>query len=257
MRRRKPRVVWIPQTNKNAIGINSELVYQLQSHTVTGPTGTFITTEMPLCIDAQMDAENATATIADVESSGYRLRRIVGKIYCQIAQTAAEDAVGSISPVAIICTAGIIVRRADTATGQSLGELTGPEQINVGAIDNTTDPWVWRRSWMLTNNFAGDNVSVFGNATTGESLFTVNPGPANNYESLAGGIADGPHVDQKTARILGQEERLYLDFTSTILGESSDPSPINETPAFIAFWTDLRVLGSVRTNSGNRRNASR
>lgn len=251
-RRSKPRVVWLPQTNANSIG-EGNLVYQLGLIEVAGATGQSETAEIPLVLDAQQSAvQSADPSLADLESSGYRLRRIVGKLWCEVAQDEFDQAVTHTKPSSCIVTAGIIVRRAgfDGISYASQSGIIG-EEINAGFIENTGDPWVWRRSWTLGNNAASQLLYTPGDGVTRTRQFF----PTNNFSELAGGIADGPHVDQKTARIVSSEERLFLDVTVTVLGESPgqpDPNPIT-----VAFWTDFRILGSLRTTSGNRRNASR
>lgn len=241
-RRSKPRVVWLPQTNANSIGDGSQ-VYQLAILNVTSATGDVGQAELPMVLDAQESAVTDAASLSDIESSGYRLRRIVGKVWVQCIQSAVELDTGS----TYVVTAGFIVRRCDTATGASfavLADATPPfPNIDPGKIDNSGDPWIWRRSWILGNN----------NSLSATQTFQLMP-TRNFGDDYGGGIAEGPHVDQKTARIVGPEERLFLDVTATCLGESI------ATPALqvqFAVFTDIRVLASLRTTSGNRRNASR
>lgn len=244
-RRNSPRVAWLPQTNANSLGVGTQ-VYQLFVQSVSGATGTSLTTEIPVVLDAQQDALDANSpSLSDIESSGYRLRRIVGKIWVQMAQTRTEDQ--NIGPASVICTAGLIVRRSNVDNGASLS-ANAPNAIDAGFIQNTGDPWVWRRSWILGNN----NVN---SVLAGVELEHLQNFPQQNWGSAyGGGIAEGPHIDQKTARIVSSEERLYLDLTTTILGEGGGGLTV---PGTIACITDLRILGSLRTTSGNRRNASR
>jgi len=107
------------------------------------------------------------------------------------------------------------------------------------------------------NNNSLDNIDFITGDALGNPLLIerLNHLPEDNYSELAGGNFDGPHVDQKTARIVGPEERLYLDVTATVLSQVS--STTNEVPFTLACITDLRILGTLRTNAGNRRNASR
>lgn len=77
------------------------------------------------------------------------------------------------------------------------------------------------------------------------------PTENNGLGALAG--MDGPHVDVKCARIIGPEERLFLNVQSTILAASTDPQITTITRVF----ADLRVLVTVKSSVGNRRNASR
>jgi len=261
-RRTKPRVVWLPQTNRNSLG-DLTTVYQLALISWGGVTGSHTTVELPLVIDAQqspLDANNPS--LSDIASSGYRLRRIVGKVWCQLAQgivdPAAAGAPAATRPQSAIVTAGIMVRRTDQATGDSLASLASgtDEGVSPALIDNTLDPWVWRRSWWLGDNKAAGNVIRTATSAFFDVIDYQNILPTTNFgREYPGGIAEGPHVDQKTARIVGPEERLFLDVTVTTAAESINPAA--EQSGTVAVITDLRVLGSLRTNSGNRRNASR
>lgn len=240
-RRTKPRVVWLPNTNANSIG-NGSQVYQAATVTFGPATGDTGSIELPIVIDGEPDPLGAGQTLSDVENSGYRLRRIVGKIWV-IGGQASFDGAG---PPAYIVTAGFMVRRTNPTTGASLAVLAdnGPPfpSIDPGQIENIGDPWIWRRSWLL-----GDNSSSAANPAS--------PLPTRNFgDDYGGGISEGPHVDQKTARIVSSEERLFLDVTATTLidGQLAPPSL---GALFVA--TDIRVLASMRTSTGNRRNASR
>lgn len=254
MRRKSPRVVWLPQSNINSIGDVDTIAYQETLVAVSGATGSSTTVELPMVLDAQQSAIGTTdSSLADIEGSAYRLRRIVGKIWVQVGQT--PGFTPSVrTPVEVICTAGFIVRIADTNTGQSLAANVGPDEIDPALIDNSGDPWIWRRSWVLGNRFAFDNAFALV-AGASQALFEVNPQSTNNWAGYGSGIQDGPHVDQKTARIVGPEHRLFLDFTATISQPSLDIP--GEEPLTVGVRTDIRCLGSLRTSVGNRRNASR
>lgn len=235
MRKRRPSVVWIPQTNNFTIGMGGTNAYHTFSVDVAGAPGDFAVGEIPLVIDDTRDPTAPGDSLSDIENSGYRLRRIVGKIFCVTLQVDADTA------GIILVTAGIIVRRTDIATGTSTAlaaDATGA-LIAPGEIQNNADPWIWRRTWLLCNNLA----QAPGN-------FAANLLPESNVEY--GSAVDGPHVDQKTARVIGPEERLFLDVSSTVVTPGGGVIPLTTQ-----VWTDLRVLGSMRTSVGNRRNASR
>lgn len=240
MRRKTSKVVWLPQDNINSIGgVGSTNVYQLFALNPVGVAGSIASGEIPLVIDNPPLATTAGATLADINSSGYRLRRIVGKIWID-QQQLAEDL-----PSDIIVTAGIIVRRVDPATGASLAFLSGSAEIlSPSEIENTSDPWVWRRTWRVNNLLATVN-DPLGNQDA-ESLLT------NNYGHGPSAV-DGPHVDQKTARIIGPEERLFLTASAMIFNFGG----MVAISATTFVMCNLRILGSMRTMVGNRRNASR
>lgn len=237
-RRNRPKVVWLPPTNANSIGIgatdNAAQVFFLDF--TPGPVlpGTRVTGEIPLLIDSQDDPLDPASSLADITASGYRLRRVVGKIFCEYAQR--EDEI----PASILVTAGLIIRRSDPVTGASYAFTTGDEAlISPASVRNMGDPWIWRRTWRLWQNFSGP--LAFGQV-----------GPPNNYTHVGGGNADGAHVDQKTARLVGPEERLFLNVSMTAV----DGGTVLDV-ATTRVVADLRCLVTMTTSSGNRRNASR
>lgn len=237
-RRRSPKVVWLPQDNLSSVGPVPDAgtaVYQTFAVDVIGGVGSFAVGEIPLVIDGPQDPLLITTSLSDIANSGYRLRRIVGKIWVRVAQAANDG------PATVVVTAAIIVRRVNEA-GASLAFLTGnASTLSPGEIQNTEDPWVWRRSWYLCNTLSQ---AAAAGALTGL--------PTDNVGLRAGSALDGPHIDQKTARIIGPEERLFLTVSSTVINEGGDQVALSSV-----ILTDLRVLGTLRTTSGNRRNASR
>lgn len=239
--RRKPRVVWLPpelnQAPDNVPTTGWGLIGGAQL-AISGALPT-ASAEVPIVVDAPADP--ATSSLSDLESSGYRLRRIVGKIFV------VGDDLDDTSGIAVIgVTAGLIVRRVDPAGASLASQLgTNQEQSSPSEAQNWTDPWLWRRSWLINNPNFG-----FG-SLPGLPAGTINP-PFHNV--LNGSAVDGPHVDQKTARIIGPEERLFLDVSVTaLLGADGQSELTNETQVFY----ELRVLASMKTSTGNRRNASR
>lgn len=250
-KRRKARVVWLPcdLDNRNGIapataadGNNSATIIKIYTAPPLGDT--LLTEEIPIVKDFAGGlgglVADADSTLADLEQSGYMLRRIVGKLSFSALQ---DTAIVGGSATTWHVTAGFIIRRVNqdgnsTASGNSgpLGEQTSPATLN-----NIADPWIWRRSWDLVNATAqaaalDPNVDAF---------------QRSNY-SYGAGSYDGPHVDAKTARVVGPEERLFLSVSiEGINGNAQTP------PGAILLIGDLRVLGSMRSSSGNRRNASR
>lgn len=172
------------------------------------------------------------SSLADITQSSYRLRRIVGKIFVSLQQLDDPNVQSS-----VIVTAGLIVLRVGD---DALPLDTNLNHYSPQRQDSASDPWIWRRTWMLSNTFrATSPASFFGGAFW----------PPTNADY--GSVADGPHVDQKTARIISAEERLFL-----VVGTTS----FDGTSGFtldLRVVTDLRVLASLRSNAGNRRNASR
>lgn len=234
-------MVWLPPSPQGALGPGTS-TWRRAQFTIDGPVGTEIQGELPLVIDGADDQLDVNTSIADLFASTYRLRRVVGKIFVSATETLEAQAAG---PRVLGVTAAIIVRRTDSQTGQSFAGLTGlGAQFSPSQIINSDDPWVWRRNWVVSDR----------SAPLGATPIPFPDVGFNNIGLNAGSAVDGPHVDQKTARIVGPEERLFLDMSVTVLATGAQ-DPQLTTSCDILF--DLRVLASLRSSSGNRRNASR
>lgn len=242
-KRRAPRVVWLPPNTSGSINEGGtpgdETTWRQFAVTVSGPIGTVGVGEIPLVIDGADNQTSLADSIADLYASTYRLRRIVGKIYATTRLDVDPQVPG---PRVLGVTAGIIVRRTDSITGTSLAGLTG-NAVNFSPerIVNSNDPWVWRRNWLMTTPRAPGATLIV--PTIISTNFIGQPGSV-----------DGAHVDAKTARIVGPEERLFLDVGVTVI--ALDGAPLQGESTVDIFF-DLRVLASLKTGSGNRRNASR
>lgn len=231
-RRTKPRVVWLPISEEgSAIPSAATTLLGNGGSVISGPTGNFSTELTPITFDAPT-ATLTEASLADFEKSSYRLRRIVGKIFAGV-----EAVEFTTAPAAIVFYAGFIVLRVD-GNGAPLSTAIN---YHPGIFENERDPWIWRRSWLLGNRIVDAPTIV---AFPG---FNTAHGGTWDYES----VADGPHIDAKTARIISDEERLFLVTGAVAIG--------GQQGAFLNYsWVaDLRVLASMKPSSGNRRNASR
>lgn len=246
-RRRAPKVVWLPPSTIGSVNAQSppvgngdESTWRQFSIAAGGGVGDVSIAEVPLVIDGADNQVSLADSIADLYSASYRLRRIVGKIYIGT-RTDEPEATG---PRIIGVTAGIIVRRTDPVTGQSvIGQTGNVNNISPDRIVNSNDPWVFRRNWLMMNPRAPLGVTnVFGGTLQ-----------TNNYVNMASSL-DGPHVDQKTARIVGPEERLFLTVSATVL--VLDGASVQDETTLDVFF-DFRVLASLKSGSGNRRNATR
>lgn len=247
MRKRKAKVVWLPADLENRLGVapGKASIANASSTIIKIFTGPNLgdpadSEEIPIVKDfgpttGQGILVEDSATLADIEQSGYRLRRIVGKL----GFSALQGAAGATATIFHV-TAGFIIRRVDT-DGTSLASASAAQRdINVANIANHMDPWIWRRSWDIADTTAAAVATDPNSAAFAPS----------NY-SFAGNF-DGPHVDAKTARIVGPEERLFLSVTVEGINGAAQG-----VPGGVLLIGDIRVLASMRTNTGNRRNASR
>lgn len=242
MRRKRPRVVWLPPDKFNCIGTNpgvsatTGLQNGIKRFLTTTPSGagSAHTDVVGVVQDETTDiALFAGGSLADYEQSAYRLRRVVGKIFCGVHQDATAGATTE-----VVATAGLIVLRTHQVAGVVVPLNATTEEYSTQMLANWGDPWIWRRTWILGNQLqelaVGNNFPLYAdtNQATGSAL-------------------DGPHVDAKTARIVGPEERLFLVLTQAAVNGDSQVS------VQVDWMWDLRVLASMRSSQGNRRNASR
>lgn len=244
-RRKRPRVVWLPPDRLNRLGVAPAAVSsstqpgvgQLAIN-ITGPLGTPAVEVVPIVLDKtpELALTAGVQSLADVTQSSYRLRRIVGKIFVSMTQ---EPGDGPPQPRIGLLNVGLIILRINEEDSQPLQNAAQYDSTSYG---NYSDPWIWRRSWILSNEL---NVRPPGANASGFQ------GVRSNID--CGSVSDGPHVDAKTARIVGPEERLFL--VATTLSLDSDAAGQVSQVCQIVF--DLRVLGSMKANVGNRRNASR
>lgn len=240
-RRRKPRVVWLPPDSNNRLGANPAVggfnagafdffLDILGPGSVAGDSTTgYIAVNADIPTAEFQSSGLAVTSLADIYSSGYRLRRIVGKVYVSLFQSLAEA--GDIPQVLV--TAGFIVLRVDPG-GQPLSAAT-PASYSPAAINGWADPWIWRRTWMLSN--------ITEAVALGLPLF-----PDTN---VAQTTFDGQHVDAKTARRIGQEERLFF-FANAMVAKAGGGGN-----AHVSITGEVRCVASMLSMAGNRRNASR
>lgn len=239
LRRKRPRVVWLPADRSNRLGVGADATIGTQPsifefRLTVGNDGSPVVGAIPLVADNPTNIALAGGinTLADVESSAYRLRRIVGKIFVS-ARQASDPLLWSHAYI----TCGIIVLRVNDQ-GDPLQNLGF---YDPAALDGVGDPWIWRRTYAIGNNaatLARGDIDAFW--------------PETNI--TAGSAPDGPHVDQKTARVISSEERLFL----VVGGIAEKPQGVQEALGSVVVITgELRVLASMRSSQGNRRNASR
>lgn len=259
-RKRRPRVVWLPSpgtpytvgdgTNVNGLPSPYEnpaaIEFVLQTN--AGDTNP-VTATGPLVIDNTPETTFVGAPLATVVdltglnqniNYGYRLRRIVGDLFVTTAPTNEQSNLAG----AVLIQCGIMVRRTNPDdTGQPMATAAAQD---VGSIANETDPWVWRRNFVLSSGLTGQSNLIH----TALQRFRE-----SNEQVGASAIK----VDQKTARRIAAEERLYMTVTcwnlpldkQSLIGNPNT----NNFECYILF--SYRVLGTIITNAGNRRNATR
>lgn len=241
---RRPKVVWLPMDRNNRLGVaggatlgTDSAMFQINVGAGSGLIGATNTVVIPVVGDAPqllaLAGSPAGPSLSDYEGSAYRLRRIVGKLFVSIDNTALDATAAS----TVVITCGFIVLRVDDL-GVPINVTT--DAYAPAALDGIRDPWIWRRSWVLTNLVQFATIAGAG----------FQPFPTTNADY--GSVADGPHVDAKTARVIADEERLFFVAQATNRDGTG-----GQGQNLIIITGDLRVLASMRSSQGNRRNASR
>lgn len=254
--RRRPGVIWLPLSNENRLTLNNPIVpgstclgQYLIPDTGANP-GDATTAVFPVVNDQPQLTTTLTSSLADTEGSAYRLRRIVGKIFVEYDMQAAAG--GPFTCEAFLVTIGFIILEVEPSLAFLPKSATQTDYSTV-AMSNVRDPWIWRRSWIVGNSSIG-TTAVAGGAVATTLGGAFSPAPNNNFAVYGGGVLDGPHIDAKTARVVRDDQRLSMVIS---IVRQSTTSPVGANPANIVVTTDLRVLGSLRKQSGNRHNASR
>jgi len=187
------------------------------------------------------------------QGNAYRLRRIVGKFHAAaVFQNNAETVIPTVD-----CAAGFMVCRTDD-DGNILVEQAGVSgDVTRGPLaqDGAEDPWCWRRRWLLSavpQTLQYNGAADFIGALTTLNTLLGFQGQFPHTTAGYGSVQDGPHIDQKTARVISSSERLFF----WVQARLSNPSTETNN-ATLPWQLDVRLLASLRQNVGNRRNASR
>lgn len=231
-RRRRRSVQWLPNTVTNRAGVN----FYFDS-VVVDPTFETRRTNLYMLTNDYPASAIRTAgqvtSLADWEGSAYRLRRFVGKFICAMSNTQPDQAQESVT--AAVITAGLMVIRVDEAAG---APLRLPDAYSPMGLDNVQDPWIWRRTWVLQNDFSNNPIAASWQF------------PRCNAD-YGGGMQDGCHIDAKVGRVIRDEERLaFLVSSYNVTGTVALAGEVR-------FMLDYRILASSLRRAGNRGNASR
>lgn len=250
-RRRRNRGTWL-QTLGSLLDEGSPSTFNgIAWQQPVDPTQ-FITTIVPVTTDApsfQGDSVNSATVMGDVIGNEYFLDRVVGKIFLQTSAgtTIAPESAQFLYPVLVAC--GLFVARADdldntTPIGGALGAESERHYSPLEA-DTVREPWIWRRAWMLGN--AGN---TYVNGADNEGIPPQGSTPAGafpNSNAFYGSVLDGPHIDAKTKRRVGQEDRLWFACSASYVPGFGRPGTesIEENQSINGYF-DLRLHGALR-----------
>lgn len=162
-----------------------------------------------------------------VEGQTCIIERIVGKIVWQAFQFSPPNEDTTAGAIAC-CTAFAVLPAGRDGTPDIPSNEYDPFLTN-----NSAQPWLWRRTWVLGNNLAETDVGVG---------FYTNPASNEFFAS----VADGPHIDTKgTKRAIRREQRLYQ--INSVRGMTD----VSSMDGAARCTTDLRVIGRM-VKSTNR-----
>lgn len=244
-KKRKTKYTWLPVIGQANITDNDPDTAGFGTINLVGAgaTGAEDLTVTPLILDEPQEtvAGNLAGgenTLADIIGSEYFIKRIVGKFFCSYSQGNAN--LGALfEPLAARVTAGFFIARADSAVaaGNNLpvGMDNPLENYSPQAALNIREPWIWRRTWIL-----GDQGRAPGVAAG------IDPGtwPTNN--ASYGSVADGPHIDARTARRVRKEERLWFAVSTQKVADAITGDDTDNLQGQVSWWLDYRVLGALR-----------
>jgi len=258
-KRRKAKVVWLPVQGRDfSSGVEGTSYGNGVGGVLEIPNDGTIATQFQDVTFDYSDSASAQEGVFDktlhdlTSGSNYRLRRLVGKFHAGVLPDfeASENGVQSCDVAA-----GFIINRTDPDGNPLVSASIGSaDQTQFGPLseDAAEDPWIWRRRYFLSACYP---MQSYGSGSPGVDAKTIANvfGDQPQYPQTTAGygsVADGPHIDQKTARVIGPQERLFF----WVQGRSlRSDAPV----CFMPYQVDLRILASLRFQQGNRRNASR
>jgi len=254
-RRRRPRVVWLQNTGTELGTGRAADPYDNASATeffgqVNVTAGTVIS--IPLVLDTSPKFEFVGSTLPNLDNTGlnqnieygYLLRRIVGKYALAFR---ALDAQGASFP-GVWAKLALMVRKVTENTGLPMAPVGSQDSTRLNQV---SDPWIWQRSHFFRSLNGTLSTQIIPEAL--DSVFTQ----FQNSTQEVGGTKDDPAFDIKTARRVAPEERLFMEISLQGLPLDVPAATDGNDNTFMYFICDYRVLGTVLTNVGNKRNASR
>lgn len=233
-RRRKSRGTWLPTIGTDRQN-DEDVEYRMAVRRMSFDAdwrGNVVQEVIDLTNDVPVeDQDIATRSLADVVGSEYFLKRIVGKVFIDIERDSDNQLVNQ-----VLVGAGFFVARADENGAGPIDFATaGTELIrfdNYSPLAQRTmrEPWIWRRTWMLQD-------------VGPPSLGVVQKYPQANVGY--GSVLDGPHIDAKTKRRIGNDDRLYFIVSAT-QWPNIVPGEGPYADYSIEITLDYRLFGSLR-----------
>lgn len=233
MRKRRTKYQWFLPVGTVGPGADTEDTTNGIERIISVPVnGTSAVQLTHLVMDQPSDDILPGQPMGFYSANEYFIKRIVGKVFVSLNQQAnATTAQG------VLVGAGLFVARAaddDQSPGVPvpIAGTSASAQVDEYSplrAENIHEPWIWRRVWQLGNQLT--TIADF----QGISLF-----PRTNADY--GSVADGAHLDAKTARRVGENERLWF----IVAARNLPLNAVVDNVSFVRAYIDYRVLGAMR-----------
>ena len=162
----------------------------------------------------------------EVEGQSWLLKRLVGNIFCQYVNADGNSDPSQFWRQALVTAGFFVSRNIDSIQGEPDLDY---DEYDPMFLDNITNPWIWRRSWILSNpegNVVRDDFPIAN----------------SNYV----GDASGPHIDSKVKRRILREQRLFFALTAVGWdGERREVQSLGPSQGEIHAYLGLRIFGKM------------
>ena len=146
-------------------------------------------------------------SVTKSKGQSWLLKRLVGNIFCQYVNADGNSDPSQFWRQALVTAGFFVSRNIDSIQGEPDLDY---DEYDPMFLDNITNPWIWRRSWILSNpegNVVRDDFPIAN----------------SNYV----GDASGPHMGSKVKRRILREQRLFFALTAVGWdGERREVSPL-------------------------------
>jgi len=231
MSRGRTKYTWFPNVGSttgvpgqvySGLIVNNLPVPANSSGSAGGPINSLI---IPVVQDEPLEPEeggNQAGQLARILGQEYILERIVGSCFVGAASLSQTESAG---PRAVLVTCGFFVARADASDGNAspVGSNNVTENFAPLNVENVREPWIWRRTWLL-----GPESDVTQPLTF-----------APSFNGFYGSVMDGPHIDARSVRRVGNDDRLWFIISCMSVSVNDDRDGI------VQAVIDYRVLGKL------------
>lgn len=267
MANRRRKYTWFPVIGTVGPGETGDNFAQRIFTLSVAPNGGTEIAITPIVPDVPLEGDDIDVTaggqLSQALGQEYVIERIVGKLFLSV-HGPGDDGAGAVFPKVLLVGAGFFVARAndsDVGGGPDapIGSATVAERIeNYGVLgeDAIREPWMWRRTWVLSTQrprvaFAANSGAFqpVRNTIAGTGLSQNGGAPNTNIDAASS--LDGPHFDVKSVRRVGNDERLYFVVSVRTLDNVLTADPPNQVLIDgLSGVLDFRVLGQLRRAKG-------